>query len=168
MVALLNRKKSPIFKLDVSSNNFDHQRRYGVKLTSTKSPDDVHGSPDDVHGSVLLVDSLRWIEVYFTGDPNKCSVIFDIVEEAVTSCAGPLYYEPSALKFTVAFLCRRADHESVQPHPAELFPRTQKVKCALENESELLPLDPEREAPWIKRYEGMLYYWLLHYYNIVL
>ena len=140
----------------MSSKNFDHQRRYGVKLTSRL--------PDDVHGSVLLVDSLCWIEVYFTGDPNKCSVIFDIVEEAVMSCAGPLYYEPSALKFTVAFLCRRAHHEGVQPHPAELHPRIRKVKCTLENESELIPLDPEKEAPWIKRYEGMLCYWLLHCY----
>lgn len=146
----------------MSSKNFDHQRRYGVKLTSI--------SLDDLHGSVLLVDSLCWIEVYFTGDPNKCSVIFDIIEEAITSCAEPLCYEPSALKFTVAFLCRHADHGSIPSHPAELYPRTRKVKCTLENESELIPLDPEkrREAPWIKRYEGMLYYWLLHRYVIVL
>ena len=110
VVALLNRKTPPTFRLDGASPKFSNQLRYGVKLVS-----------DELGGSLLLVDSLSWIEVYFTGIPiNNCSIICRTLDEAVSSCADPLSYDPSALKFTVSLLCRHPDHMTdlnTQPHP---------------------------------------------------
>ena len=149
---MLNRKNSPFFKLDVSSPKFSTQLRYSVKLYC-----------EELGGSVLLVDSLTWIEVYFTGLPtNNCRSLNYIIEEAVSSCAEPLLYEPTALRFTVGILCRHPDHvndSSITPHPAKLIPPPtfQHVQCTLMCELKPVPLDAEMEAPWFPDQKGMIY-----------
>ena len=134
--------------LDGSSPKFSNQLRYGVKLAS-----------DELGGSLLLVDSLSWMEVYFTGIPSSnCSVIRHTMDEAVSSCANPLSYKPSALKFAVSLLCRHPDHMtdlSIQPHPAKLI-HSKYVHCTLMKELEPLPLDTEKEEHWFTGHKGML------------
>ena len=148
VVALLNRKTPPTFNLDGSSHKFSKQLRYGVKLVS-----------DELGGSLLLVDSLYWVEVYFTGIlSTNCSAIHCAINEAVSSCADPLWYEPSALKFTVSLLCRHPDHITdlkIQPHPAKLI-HSGFVQCTLMTELEPIPLDTEKEGHWFTGYKGML------------
>ena len=56
---------------------------------------------DKLGGSLLLVDSLSWMGVYFTGIPsNNCNIIRHAMNEAVSSCTGPLSYNPSALIYS--------------------------------------------------------------------
>ena len=80
------------------------------------------------------------------------------MDEAVSSCANPLSYKPSALKFTVSLLCRHPDHMtdlSIQPHPAKLI-HSKYVHCTLMKELEPLPLDTEKEGHWFTGHKGML------------
>ena len=114
---------------------------------------------NDLEGLILLVDSLSWMEIYFTGIPSSnCSVIRHTMDEAVSSCANPLSYEPSALKFTVSLLCRHPDHmtdSSIKPHPAKLI-YSKYVQCTLMRELEPIPLDTEKEGHWFTGYKGMI------------
>ena len=114
---------------------------------------------DELGGSLLLVDSLSWMEVYFTGIPSSnCRVIRHTMDEAVSSCANPLSYEPSALKFTVSLLCRHPDHMtdlSIKPHSAKLI-YCKYVQCTLMRELEPIPLDAEKEGHWFTGYKGMI------------
>ena len=149
VVALLNRKTYPTFKLYSSSSKLSNQLRYGVKLVS-----------DDLEGLLLLVDSLSWMEVYFSGIPiSNCSIIRDTLDEAVSSCADPLSYDPSALKFTVSLLCRHPDHMTdlnIQPHPAKLI-YSKYVQCTIMRQLEPIQLDTEKEGHWFTGYKGMLF-----------
>ena len=115
---------------------------------------------DELGGSLLLVDSLSWMEVYFTGIAiSNCSIIHHTLDEAVSSCADPLSYEPSALKFTASLLCRHPDHMTdlnIQPHPAKLI-HSKYVQCTLMTELEPIPLDTEKEGHWFTRYKGTLF-----------
>ena len=116
-------------------------------------------SSDELGGSLLLVDSLLWMEVYFSGIPsNNCIIIAHTMDEAISSCAGILSYDPFALKFTVSLLCRHPDHMTdlnIQPHPAKLI-HSKYVQCPLMTESEPIPLDIEKEGHWFTGYKGML------------
>ena len=49
-------------------------------------------------GSLLLVDTMSWIEVYWTSRDTECSMLRSVVMVAITSCAEPLMYHPSSLK----------------------------------------------------------------------
>ena len=56
---------------------------------------------DKLGRSLLLVDSLSWMEVYFTGiSSNNCNVICHAMNEAVSSCAALLSYNLSALIYS--------------------------------------------------------------------
>ena len=94
VVALLNRKVPPFFTLDCLTAQFPRQLRYAIKLYS-KEP----------RGSLLLVDTMLWMEIYWTGDHSECSALRSVVTTAIASCAEPLAYHESALKCNFAFLC---------------------------------------------------------------
>ena len=91
---MLNRKESPFFTLECLNAQFPCQLRFAVKLQSLEP-----------HGSLLLVDTMLWIEVYWTGDPAECSTLRSLVTAAIDSCAEPLAYHPSALKCKPGILC---------------------------------------------------------------
>ena len=98
-MALLNRKKPPFFTLECVNAQFPCQLRFAVKLQSSKP-----------HGSLLLVDTMLWMEIYWTGDPAKCSTLRSVVTDAIASCAEPLAYHPSALKCKHGTLCNQKHH----------------------------------------------------------
>ena len=99
VVALLNRKKLPYFTLHCLTAQFPCQLRYAIKLQSNKP-----------HGSLLLVDTMKWMEIYWTGDHEECSALRSVVTTAIASCAEPLAYHQSALKCNFAFLCHQIHH----------------------------------------------------------
>ena len=98
-MALLNRKEPPFFKLECLTAQFPCQLRFAVKLQSKKPP-----------GSLLLVDTMLWMEVYWTGRNAECSMLRSVVMAAIASCAEPLVYHPSALKCYPAILCNQKHH----------------------------------------------------------
>ena len=99
VVALLNRKEPPFFQLECLTAQFPCQLRFAVKLQSKKPP-----------GSLLLVDTMLWMEVYWTGRAAECSMLRSVVMAAIASCAEPLVYHPSALKCCPAILCNQTHH----------------------------------------------------------
>ena len=99
VVALLNRKEPPFFTLECLTAQFPCQLRFAVKLRSKKPP-----------GSLLLVDTMLWMEIYWTGRASECSMLRSVIMAAVFSCAKPLVYHPSALKSNPAILCNQKHH----------------------------------------------------------
>ena len=112
VVGLLSRKKSPTFTVDITNPAFPQQLRYAVKLHSKQ-----------LHGSVVLVDALWWITVYFLGKPGcSCVKLRQAVKEAIACCAKPLSYQPPALECTDAILCSQlhSDGKVLPAHPADV------------------------------------------------
>ena len=99
VVALLNRKLPPYFTLECLTAQFPCQLRFAVKLQSRKPL-----------GSLLLVDTMLWMEVYWTGRDAECSMLRSVVMAAIASCAEPLVYHASALKCSPAILCNQKHH----------------------------------------------------------
>ena len=102
---MINRKEPPFFTLECLTAQFPCQLRFAVKL-QTSEP----------RGSLLLVDTMLWMEIYWTGDPAECSTLRSLVNAAIISCAEPLAYHPSALKCNPGTLCN-FKHYSQQNMP---------------------------------------------------
>ena len=99
IVALLNRKDPPFFTLECLTEQFPCQLRFAVKLRSKNPP-----------GSLLLVDTMLWMEVYWTGRDTECPFLRSVVEAAISLCAKPLAYHQSALTCYPAILCNQKHH----------------------------------------------------------
>lgn len=109
-VALLNRKHPPIFTLECLTVDFPCQLRFAVKLQSKKP-----------YGSLLLVDAMVWMEVYWTGQPTECFTLQSVIAAAIVSCAEPLAYNKSAIQYDPAILCNQEhqpQHDLLCIHPA--------------------------------------------------
>ena len=76
LLFILDRKHKPHFFLDSWLRSFPRQCCYGIKPYS-----------DDLLGSVLLVYYFYWIEVYFTGLPENCLILCQVMNRAISSCA---------------------------------------------------------------------------------
>ena len=76
LLFILARKHKPPFFLDSWLPSFPRQCCYGIKPYS-----------DDLLGSVLLVYYFYWIEVYFTGLPENCLILCQVMNRAISSCA---------------------------------------------------------------------------------
>ena len=98
-MSLLNRKEPPFFTLECLNAQFPCQLRFAVKLQSSNP-----------RGSLLLVDTMLWMEIYWTGDPVECSTLHSLVNAGINSCAEPLAYHPSALKRYPGTLCNLKHH----------------------------------------------------------
>ena len=77
------RKKTPFFKLESLTVQFPCQLQFVVKLELKKPP-----------GSLLLVDTMIWMEAYWTGTNYKLQ---SIVIAVIASCSEPLVCHPSSL-----------------------------------------------------------------------
>ena len=107
---------------------FPCQLRFAVKLHS-KEP----------RGSLLLVDTMLWMEIYWTGDHEECSGLRSVVTTAIAFCAEPLVYSELALKCNFAFLCRQKHHNQQDMPPFHLAAVTitkkniAKVSCTIQD-----------------------------------
>ena len=90
----MNRKEPPHFTLECLNTQFPCQLRFAIKLQSSEP-----------RGSLLLVDTMLWVEIYWTGDPSECSILRSLVTDAIASCAQPLAYHSSALQCIPGTLC---------------------------------------------------------------
>ena len=154
-MALLNRKEPPYFTLECLTSQFPCQLRFAVKLQSL-----------ELCGSLLLVDTMQWMEIYWTGDPAECSILYSLVTAAINSCAEPLAYHSSALKCTPGALCNqkhRAQQDMPSVHVALVsVNKRKKIKmcCTLQD---LPPVALSKEfQPWMEGF-GQLFYFLVNY-----
>ena len=108
VVALLNTKKPPFFTLECLTALFPCQLRYAVKLQSKKPP-----------GSLLLVDTMLWMEVYWTGRDAECSMLLTLDDQdRVISTNGRYSHNADQTNVEIAkvikTLMRRAMEETKQ------------------------------------------------------
>ena len=142
-MALLNRKEPPFFTLDCLTAQFPCQLRFAVKMQSSEP-----------RGSLLLVDTMLWMEIYWTGDPAECSTLHSLVTTAINSCAEPLAYHSSALKCKPGTLCNMKHHTQQDMPPVHVALVTVnkrkeiKLSCTVQD---LLPVElNERFRPWME------------------
>ena len=145
----MNRKEPPLFTLDCLNAQFPCQLRFAVKLQSLEP-----------HGSLLLVDTMLWMEIYWTGDPAECSSLHSLVTAAIYSCAEPLVYHPSTLKCKPGALCN-LKHQPQQDMPAvhvalvTVNKRKEiKLSCTIQD---LPPVElSEKFQPWMEGFGELL------------
>ena len=149
-MALLNRKEPPFFTLEFLNALFPCQLRYAVNLQSL-----------ELRGTLLLVDTMLWMEIYWTGDPAECSVLHSLVTDAIASCAEPLAYHPSALMCDPCTLCNLKHQFQQDMPPVHLALVTVnkrkevKISCTIQD---LPPMElSERFKMWIVG-SGELYF----------
>ena len=142
-MALLNRKEPPFFILGCLTAQFPCQLRYAVKLQSSEP-----------HGSLLLVDTMQWMEIYWTGDPAECSVLRSLVTAAIDSCAEPLFYHPSALKCKPGTLCNQKHQRQPDMPPVHIALATVNKRKEIEMSCTMQDLPPmelsERFQSWME------------------
>ena len=142
-MALLNRKESPFFTLDGLTAQFPRQLRFAVKLQSFEP-----------RGALLLVDTMLWMEIYWTGDPTECSTLHSLVTTAINFCAKPLAYHSSALKCKPGTLCNLKHHDQPDMPPVHVALVTVnkrkevKLSCTIQD---LLPVEFNKKfRPWME------------------
>ena len=107
VVQLLQRKTDPRFTLP--SQYFEEQQlRHAIILSSYSTG-----------GGLLLVDSVGWLEVYFTGDMSNCPQIHHAILQGVSEIVSKFEYQ-SEMRFpTEGFICWANECKS-SPHPCSI------------------------------------------------
>ena len=156
---MLNRKESPFFTLECLNPQFPCQLRFAVKLQSSNP-----------RGSLLLVDTMLWMEIYWTGDPAECSTLRSLVTAAIDSCAEPLAYHPSALKCDPGNLCnlKHQPQQDMPPVHVALVTvnkrKEVKVSCTIQD---LPPVELNKMFhPWMEGF-GELFYFLYYIFHLI-
>ena len=146
----MNRKEPPFFTLECLNAQFPRQLRFAVKLQSLEP-----------RGSLLLVDTMLWMEIYWTGDPSECSSLRSLITGAIYSCAEPLAYHSSALQCKPGTLCNLEHHVQRDMPPVHVALVTVnkrkeiKVSCTVQD---LPPVELSKTfQAWMERFGKLLY-----------
>ena len=143
VVTLVSRKEKPQFYInrEARSRTFPTQLRYGVLLDTSV----------DLFGSVLLVDRIYWIEVYYTGLTKNCFQLRQVICEAISTCADILAYDKVALKAEVSVSCQRKHQKTgYKSHPVLISYENNppSIRCSIEKSLPTLQLTDERQKCW--------------------
>lgn len=138
----MNRRTPPCFTLDCLNNQFCRQLRYAVKLKS-----------DQPRGSLILVDTLQWMEVYWVGRPRECPLLLSVIKEAIHLCEEPLAYNKSTVTFSPGTLCKQKHNQQADLlHPATVTIDCDNIAVATCEVQDLPPeeIDTKR-FPWMEK-----------------
>ena len=141
IVSLLKRHASPQFNL--------HQPSQLDKLPeeSKQFRNAIQLSCFGPGGSVLLVDSIYWLEIYYTARSIKCSSLKQAVLECIGDVIMKFQYEPILSLPKECFLC------SICPPPPNHLcrPDEDKVIVTCCRDPRLTAnINPSRQLPWIQ------------------
>ena len=136
VVGLLKRRVAPHFDLHQPSES-EIQYRNAIRLTCI--------GPG---GAVLLVDAIYWMEVYYSGPPVKCTIVKDVIFEAIADVVKKFQYKPILSTPQERFLC------SVCPPSTDHLCRPDEDKeiltCCKDGMS-TKRIDQSRQLPWISK-----------------
>ena len=104
IVQLLQREEKPVFNLPHSTK--EDQLRNAIILSS-----------ESTSGAILLVDSVDWMEVYFSGPSSECPQIRHAVLEGISEVVKKFGYQPELRRPREGFLCCGDDCKPSAPHP---------------------------------------------------
>ena len=145
MLLKRSQKASPVCKFEIDScSESSRQLRYAIRLFS-----------HDLGGTVLLVDAIKWMEIYFTGLPHNCSILRHIIEESIKECAEVLSYDESAVEFYFGLPCphNHSKHRIVaKHHPAYARPSAEHVEaiCSIKKELPPIVLTQDKHVKWFE------------------
>ena len=140
-------RRPPECKFEIASET-SRQLRYAIKLFS-----------HDLGGTVLLIDAINWMEIYFTGLPqDNCSILRHIIEESIKRCAEILSYDESAVEFHLGLPCphNHSKHgiRKHAHHPAYIKPSSHHViaTCSIMKELPPVELTEARYVMWFEEF----------------
>ena len=153
IVSLLSRQKEPFFFIDSKSPFFPKQLRHAVKLYS-----------EDLFGSIIFVDEVKYIEVYFTGSTKDCYHLRSVILEGLSASAAALAYNEEELEISAVTYCHhnhRRRETKKTPHPINISYKRNppEIRCSIETDLPSIELTDERQSCWLI---GMLYYIILN------
>ena len=129
IVSLLSRNCSPKFYLSTPRSD-DLQFRNAICLECCSFA-----------GAVLLVDGIYWLELLYTGPPNKCYHIYETVKEGIKAVVNKFHYMHSLEEPEERFHCPFCNQPE---HFCHLNEDKTKLTCFI-NYS---PVDRKRQLPW--------------------
>ena len=141
IVSLLKRHASPQFDLHQPSQ-LDELPEESMQFRNA-----IQLSCIGPGGSVLLVDSIYWLEIYYTGLSIKCSSLKQAVLECIGDVIMKFQYKPILSIPQERFLC------SICPPPPKHLcrPNEDKVIVTCCRDSRLTAdINPSRQLPWIQ------------------
>ena len=136
-VSLLKQHASPQFYLHRPSEFQEELMQYhnAIKLLCI-----------DFAGVVLLVDSIYWLEICYSGPPVKCSAIKIAILESLSNVVKKIQYKPILSMPQERFLC------SICPHPRSHLCRPDKdreILSCCRDPRITANIDSFRQLPWL-------------------
>ena len=129
IVSLLSRNCSPKFYLSTPRSD-DLQFRNAICLECRSFA-----------GAVLLVDGIYWLELFYTGPPNKCYHIYEAVKEGIKAVVNKFHYMQSLADPEERFHCPFC---KLSEHFCHLTEDKTKLICFKNYSS----VHKERQLPW--------------------
>ena len=146
VVHLLTRQEAPFFKHPLhKTEQFPCQLRNAVRLSCTT-----------LGGAILIVDSHRWLEIYYSGEPSMCPSVRKAVIDAILLAGERLHYADLLVSMQEGFLCylcRESDHH---PHPcfAHVLPNNKMQATCSIDEAINAAVSDMRKRVWLISSEG--------------
>ena len=132
VVNLLNRKSSPQFDLESSSDNLQYRNAIHLKCIGPG-------------GAVLLVDAIYWLEIYYSGLSSECCVIRHSVKEGVKAVVKKFRYK---LALSIPQECFHCTIHKTNDHLCRPNEAQKRLTCC--NKSALMAdINQSRQAPWL-------------------
>ncbi|XP_019856438.1 PREDICTED: uncharacterized protein LOC109584972 [Amphimedon queenslandica] len=143
IVSLLSRQKEPFFFIDSKSPFFPKQLRHAVKLYS-----------EDLFGSIIFVDEVKYIEVYFTGSTKDCYHLRSVILEGLSVSAAALAYNEEELEISAVTYCHhnhRRRETKKTPHPISISYKRNppEISCSIETDLPSIELTDKRQSCWL-------------------
>ena len=133
VVNLLSRQFQPKFTLSQVDKPQHHN---AIRLTCT--------NPE---GAVLLIDSIRWLEVLYTCPQNECYRIREVIKEGIIAVVDKFHYLDSVKDPEERFHCSICN---TTEHLCRLSEDKTILLCCIDETSDPVPINQTRQLPWFK------------------
>ena len=131
-----------------------HRQRFHLPRQTSVSHKQLHNAIslvcDDLGGSVLFVDAIFWLEIYYSGHRSNACCLHETILTRIGCVVRHFNYKPVLCLPQVGFVCSVCDHNRQKPHPCLAFNsnKTIDVRCS-ENEVLTSRILSERQTPWL-------------------
>ena len=138
VVNLLKRQVSP---------NFDLYRPTDIHKESRQYRNAIRLACLDLGGAILLVDAIYWLEIYYSGRPEKCPAIRSSILEGINAVVKKFQYKPILSIPQERFICSICSSPS--NHLCRLDEDQVTLTCCRDVMS-TVAINQSRQYPWIK------------------
>ena len=101
-------------------------------------------------GAILLVDTIYWLEIYYSGHPTRCSDIRSTIYEGIEQVVEKFHYKPILSEPQEYFYCIM--HKTTD-HLCRPDDEKENLVCCKDRVS-IIQLDESRQQPWFQEITG--------------